>query len=193
MEIWAHRTGSIDSDPDNLMAINTLAGMGILTEDDSLLDAALSEILALPVEDRQERDPERDVTYLLTKHHLAQVSPHRKPGCASVLTFQNVGYQGNMDSALAVAQKAVVLEPSRSNSRRDLALLSLQREDPISARAVLCSSGEQTELRRTLGLQAIAEAQIRAESAKGHAAKAVFLTPWDRRNWQALAYCCSVR
>ena len=70
------------------MAINTLAGMGILTGDDSLLDAALSEILSLPVEDRQERDPGRDVTYLLMKHQLAQVSSLIKSGCANVLTFR---------------------------------------------------------------------------------------------------------
>ena len=57
------------------MAINTLAGMGILTGDDSLVDAALSEILALPLDERLSRDPGREVTYLLIQHHLAQVSP----------------------------------------------------------------------------------------------------------------------
>ena len=56
------------------MAINALGGMGILTDDDSLVDAALSEILALPVEERHQRDPRRDVDYLLIQHHLAQVS-----------------------------------------------------------------------------------------------------------------------
>jgi superkiller protein 3 len=55
------------------MAINVLAGMGILTEDDSLVDAALSEILSLSVERRHELDPQRDVDYLLIQHHLGQV------------------------------------------------------------------------------------------------------------------------
>ena len=70
---------SITADPENLMAINTLAGMGILTEDDSLVDAALSEIQSLSIERRQELDPRRDVTYLLVQHHLGQVgsSIHR--------------------------------------------------------------------------------------------------------------------
>ncbi|KAG1721849.1 hypothetical protein EDB19DRAFT_1959977 [Suillus lakei] len=58
---------NITSDPENLMAINTLAGMGILTEDDGLVDAALSEILSLPVEQRHELDPRRDVMYLLVQ------------------------------------------------------------------------------------------------------------------------------
>lgn len=55
------------------MAINTLAGMGILTEDEGLVDAALSEIQSLSIERRQELDPRRDVTYLLVQHHLSQV------------------------------------------------------------------------------------------------------------------------
>ena len=63
---------SITADPENLMAINTLAGMGILTEDESLVDAALSEIQSLSIERRQELDPRRDVTYLLVQHHLGQ-------------------------------------------------------------------------------------------------------------------------
>lgn len=48
--------------------------MGILTDDDGLVDAALSEILALPPDSRQERDPEGNVAYLLIQHHLGQVS-----------------------------------------------------------------------------------------------------------------------
>ena len=66
---------SITADPENLTAINVLAGMGILTDDDSLIDAALSEILALPLERRHELDPLRDVDYFLIQHHLGQVSP----------------------------------------------------------------------------------------------------------------------
>ena len=65
---------SIATDPENLNAINTLAGMGILTGDDNIVDAALSEILALPIEHRHSVDPQRNVDYLLIQHHLAQVS-----------------------------------------------------------------------------------------------------------------------
>ena len=72
--------GSIEYDPENLMAINTLAGMGVLTEDDGLVDAALSELLSLPLDQRRERDPEREVTYLLIQHSLGQVSERIAPG-----------------------------------------------------------------------------------------------------------------
>ena len=48
--------------------------MGILTKDDGLVDAALSEILALPIEQKLRLDPQRHVDYLLIQHHLSQVS-----------------------------------------------------------------------------------------------------------------------
>lgn len=60
-------------DPENLTAINTLAAMGILTDDESLIDAALFEILALPVDRKLELDPQRNVDHLLIQHYLGQV------------------------------------------------------------------------------------------------------------------------
>lgn len=56
--------------------------MGILTNDDGLVDAALEEILALPIEQKNKLDPQRHVDYLLIQHHLAQVSTYR---CAFIL------------------------------------------------------------------------------------------------------------
>jgi superkiller protein 3 len=43
---------SISTDPENLTVVNTLAALGIVTEDDALVDAALSEIVSLPYEQR---------------------------------------------------------------------------------------------------------------------------------------------
>jgi hypothetical protein len=56
------------------MAINALAGMGILTDDDNLIDAALSELISLPLDLRHRRDPRRDFSYILRQHHLGQVT-----------------------------------------------------------------------------------------------------------------------
>ena len=64
---------SISTDPENLMAITTLAAMGTLLADEGLLDAALSEILSMPLNRRHELDPTRDVDSLLLRHHLSQV------------------------------------------------------------------------------------------------------------------------
>ena len=74
-----HRTrftpfSSISSDPENLEAICLLAGMGILTNDDGLVDAALSEMPSLPPARRVVMDPHRDVDGLLVKYYLGQVS-----------------------------------------------------------------------------------------------------------------------
>ena len=48
--------------------------MGILTNDVGLIDAALSEMLSLPLDQRVAMDPNHDVDGLLVKHYLGQVS-----------------------------------------------------------------------------------------------------------------------
>ena len=58
----------------NLTAIKTLTAMGILSDDENLIDAALSELLDMPAEQRQELDPSNDVDYLLVHHNLGKVS-----------------------------------------------------------------------------------------------------------------------
>jgi len=47
--------------------------MGILTGDANLVDAALSEVMNLPLDRRQELDTYREVDYLLVHHHLSLV------------------------------------------------------------------------------------------------------------------------
>lgn len=162
---------SIESDPDNLLAINTLAGMGILTDDDSLVDAALSEILALPPDQRLARDPDREVTYLLVQHHLGQ---------------------GDVQQALSVSQKAVIVEPSRPEIRQTLAELVLQQGDGEGSLAVLAATHQESlaQQRDSLYLRAIARCVNAKTQEEAHqlAHKAVMLTPWDKRNWQALAF-----
>ncbi|KAI0063698.1 superkiller protein 3 SKI3 [Artomyces pyxidatus] len=164
----------ITADPENLTAINALAGMGILTDDDSLVDAAVSEILALPPDKRRARDSQRDVAYLLTQHHLAQ---------------------GDVGEARSHAQKAVFAEPARADGRRALAVLALQSGETAAARAVLAGAGsgaDVEEARKTAGLRAIAEAEGgEGDEARRLAQKAVLLEPWNARNWEVLAYATS--
>ncbi|KAI0082004.1 TPR-like protein [Panus rudis PR-1116 ss-1] len=169
---------SISSDPENLIAVNTLAGMGILTDDDSLVDAALSEILALPLQERLERDPEGHVSYLLIQHHLGQ---------------------GDVRQAISVAQAAVAAQPWKPGIRRRLASLLLRSGDAKSALAILesASTAEEHDLyqaRESLGLQAIAYAQTADGGREAHrlAQKSVMLQPAALFNWQALAYTRNV-
>ena len=163
------------------MAINTLAGMGILTEDDGLVDAALSEILSLPVDQRHQRDPEREVTYLLVQHHLGQ---------------------GDVTQALSVAQKAVFAEPERTDVRRKLASLELRSGQSAAALAVLGGSaqteGSLAEQRASLALHAVSLCseggeQVSTAEALRLAQKGVMLSPWDNRGWETLAYIQSRR
>ncbi|KAJ7675089.1 superkiller protein 3 SKI3 [Mycena rosella] len=163
----------IAADSENLAAINVLAGMGILTDDDGLVDAALADLLALPLDRRLELDPQRDVNYLLTKHHIGQ---------------------GNAERALSVAQGAVFAEPGRSDVRNQLATLSIQHANHTSALALLSASSSDSHsldtARKSLALQAVTEALTgdESKSAKRQAQKAVFLSPWEVGNWEALAY-----
>lgn len=53
--------------------------MGILTDDDGLIDAALSELKSLPLDLRHRRDPQRNYSYILKQHHLGQVSDRLIP------------------------------------------------------------------------------------------------------------------
>lgn len=61
-------------DVENLRVMQTLVTMGILTEDESLIDAAISEIINLPLDKRQRLDPRGDINYLLIQNQLGQVS-----------------------------------------------------------------------------------------------------------------------
>ncbi|KAG1771164.1 superkiller protein 3 [Suillus placidus] len=158
----------ITSDPENLMAINTLAGMGILTEDDGLVDAALSEILSLPVEQRHELDPRRDVTYLLVQHYLGL---------------------NDSDRATKIAQKALHVEPSNLQMRQEVASLLLRQGERDAASAILASVAPNqniAEEKTTLALSALAQ-PICIQSQR-RAQKAIMLEPGRLQNWQTLAY-----
>ena len=102
--------------------------------------------------------------------------------------------QGNTDQAIAVAQKSVLLEPTRLDGRRQLATLVFQDGNPGVARAVLGgtaadSGADYDEMRRSLGMRAVAAAaNAEPDVAATLARKAVVLSPWDRDNWRAYAY-----
>ncbi|KAF5386053.1 hypothetical protein D9615_002427 [Tricholomella constricta] len=158
----------ISADPENLTAINTLAGMGVLTDDEGLVDAALSELLALPLEQRHELDPGRNVDYLLTQYHLGQHDAKK---------------------AVAVAQGALFAEPSRSDARTALAMLMLQEEKYDSVLALLSGSDETSidDLPVTLKLQAIAYSFGDKATALRKIQRAVMLSPSNMQCWQTLA------
>ncbi|KAL5507335.1 SKI3 [Sanghuangporus vaninii] len=168
----------IQNDPENLAAVVALAAMGLLTSDEALIDAALSEILVLPLDERHTRDPERNVEDLLTNHYIAE---------------------GNITKALSVVQGAVHTEPSYIGSRKELASLSLCQGQPEIAQALLSRLLDSPDVYRidgaheSLRLLAIASVTsvnkyMTASDARKVAQKAVMLAPWDEKNWLAFAY-----
>ncbi|KAL5485002.1 SKI3 [Sanghuangporus weigelae] len=168
----------IQNDPENLAAVVALAAMGLLTSDEALIDAALSEILVLPLDERHARDPERDTENLLTNHYIAE---------------------GNIPKALSVVQGAVHTEPSYIGSRKELASLSICQGQPEIAQALLSRLLDSPDVYRidgaheSLRLLAIAsvtsvDKYMTASDARKIAQKAVMLAPWDEKNWLAFAY-----
>ncbi|TFK44590.1 superkiller protein 3 [Crucibulum laeve] len=172
-----HLLECITTDVENLTAINTLAGMGILTDDDNLVDAALSEMLNLPIEQRREMDPDGNVDYLLMQHHFKQ---------------------GDIDKALATAQHCVFTEPSSNDERNKLASLMLQLGRPQVTTALLSGSPHAPDVRATipsLNVSAVAVSledavtdQPSTRIALHHAQRAVMLAPYKLQHWQTLAY-----
>jgi hypothetical protein len=64
---------SIESDPKNLEATVVLGGIATLLNDDSLLEASLSEIVSLSPQERRQLDRLHKVDALRVRHHLIQV------------------------------------------------------------------------------------------------------------------------
>ncbi|KAH9485295.1 Superkiller protein 3 [Psilocybe cubensis] len=190
----------IASDPENLPAINTLAGMGILTNDDGLVDAALSEILALPLDQKHHLDPQRHVDYLLIQHHLAQ---------------------GATGETMSIAQHSVNAEPGSLDQRNRLASLIVQSREnkgstsggqvQKSALALLSAgglSGDVDAAAVALSIQAVMQASLKEKVDVGNkegrgdgsggngmqrdalrkAQRAIMMRPSEMRGWQTLAY-----
>jgi superkiller protein 3 len=99
-------------------------------------------------------------------------------------------FQGDSKKALSVAQNAIFAEPSLSSARLQLATLSLMQGDHTSAPAVLSSQHEDSleDERQSLSLRAVARSANEEDIATRLAQRAIMLTPWETRNWEALAY-----
>ncbi|KAF9529299.1 superkiller protein 3 [Crepidotus variabilis] len=185
----------ITSDPENLVAINILAGMGVLTGDDGLVDAALSEILALPVDRRLTLDPSRDVDYLLIQHNLSQ---------------------GNAKQAISIAQRAVQTEPSQIEQRNRLASLLMtdgERQGGMALLPALDTSSTSTSitgsstiplgqakevdaLTTSLNIQAAmlaanSSSRESIQEALCKAQRAIMMRPANSKNWETLAFVLS--
>ncbi|KAH7108181.1 TPR-like protein [Auriculariales sp. MPI-PUGE-AT-0066] len=160
----------ISANPEDLAAIVSLASMGLLLTDDDLVNASLSEILSLPLHQRLELDPRRDVVHIRVQRHLL-LNEHRK--------------------ALLEAQRARHVEPNGDAVKTLLARFLVQSAAPVAAASVLSLDGGALSIdAATLRLGAAAAIQsdktddIRAARV---AQRAIMLQPWDKAGWRTLA------
>ncbi|KAF9497222.1 TPR-like protein [Pleurotus eryngii] len=164
----------VAEDVENLRVMQTLVTMGILTEDESLIDAAISEIINLPLDKRQLLDPRGHINYLLIQNQLGQ---------------------NNTAGAILTAQRAVKVEPTNDTMRQNMASLEVQNKSFGTALSMLAGVRDVTDNAAysadSFTLHAAASALSRSG---GHsmAQKAVMLAPWKLQPWLALAYIRSL-
>lgn len=166
----------IATDPTNITAITTLAGMGILSNDEALIEAGLSELLDMPIEQRQQLDHTNAVDYLLIQQYMSK-DDHK--------------------TALMFAQRALHAVPSNMNARNRLATIALQQGKQKIARAILLCGpidiGQDTPaLAERLSLLATAHAlddsERGIELGLRAVQKAIVMLPSNTRSWQTLAF-----
>lgn len=170
-----------------------LAGMGILTDDGGLVDAALSEMLSLPLDQRVAMDPRHDVNSLLVKNHLGQVSNVYHVFVSAL--NQKCIFQGDIPRAFSEAQKGIFVQPASKELKIQAASLALQNDHSVLALALLASvdgkaEGTPAEHAKQLGLRAVAESLSPSERSEPLklAQKAVKLNPASFETWSTLAF-----
>ncbi|RXW12392.1 hypothetical protein EST38_g13464 [Candolleomyces aberdarensis] len=161
----------IAQDPSNLPAINVLAGLGILTKDEGLVDASVSEIVSLPPDERVALDSDGNVDYLLIQYHLSQ---------------------NNLANAIKTSQKSVHVQPSNTVKTNTLGSLLLKMRYPEGTLALLSGHEKAMETgSTTLILSAVANALIGTpeslKKALQAAQRAVMVSPGKAVSWQVLA------
>ena len=152
--------------------IATLGAIGVTTSDPELLDASVSELLALAPEQRA-ADPARQADLVLVNHFLAEDKP---------------------DSALSVLEASLQYDPTNLTARLRLAklLLGLGRADDVASLLakvegrIRGASVLESQMEVLLSLAGGTAAQEGATTAG--AARGVMLAPWREETWQGLAY-----
>ncbi|CAE6419871.1 unnamed protein product [Rhizoctonia solani] len=162
----------VEQDSSNLECVVMLVAIGTLGNEPDLVDAALSEILAMPVEKRQSLDPGRQVDRILVQHYIAE---------------------GNVDQALQVVRNAISSESAPASSTKALLEFLIQTGDDKVvevATSALKNLSDRDELSPLLRINGVAKAKMGnlGPSVQKDLEKAVVLAPWDEHNRLALAY-----
>jgi superkiller protein 3 len=137
-----------------------------------LVDAALSEILSMPLDQRQLLDPVRQVDHILAQHHLSQ---------------------GRANEALKIFQEAVRTNDVLGTARRDLSRFLIQQGNDSAVKSSGVTGHDDNDRKRlSLSLRTASVAKAKSTSidvpVQKDAERALVLEPWNMDNRLALAY-----
>ncbi|WVF69336.1 hypothetical protein IAT40_004112 [Kwoniella sp. CBS 6097] len=158
----------------SLKVISTLAAIAIVSSDADLIEAAMSELLARPIESRVKEDSTGQSDLVLHLHAIAE---------------------GRSEDAQAILEEAAQVNPKSTTARNRLAEGLIQSGKAGQAVSVLYREGK--DQNKTDGaalraeqerLNALANILDGDEFGLSHASKSVRLAPWEEENWTTLAW-----
>jgi superkiller protein 3 len=161
---------SLSQERPPIKVVSTLGVIALVSSDEDLIDAALSELRSLPLERRALDDPSCRTDLVLYTNAIAQ---------------------GDDQEALAILEAAVRIEPSSSSTRNKLAnslIATDKAEEAIGLLALQERGDDSTTVAETLRLRGIAEILGGDEEGVRRLQQAVRARPWEESGWQALTW-----
>lgn len=162
---------SLSHEHPSIQVISTLAAIAVITSDEDLLDASISELTTSPLSAR-----------------LAD-----RKGLSDLVLSSQALADGDTVKALAILESAYLTRPSSTVDRNRYVQLLIQTENFDTALEILKLNGnseklDATETSETLSLKGVAGVLAGDEGGLKDLQKAVMLSPWDERCWEGLAW-----
>ena len=161
---------SLSQEKPPIRVISTLAAIAVVSSDDDLIDAAMTELQALPTDRLATQDMSGQSDQVLYPYALVQGDHHK---------------------AQAILEDAVHVEPSNSSARNRLAKMLIASGKPEQAIGVLDAHTRVDAIEvvaETLRLKGMAEVLIGDEGGLRSLQRAIRLRPSDEVGRQGLAW-----
>ena len=163
-----HLMECLSSESPSIAVVTTLSAIALISSDDDLIEASISELCSIPGDRQSSEDPNDRVTDILVSSSLLQ---------------------SDAEEAKGILEKAVHHNPSNTSQRTKLAKLLISTGDTSVGEAILDMpfvSGSSRERSRLLHLQALSKMMRGDPTGLGAVQKAIKVCPWDREGWKAL-------
>lgn len=159
---------SLEHEEPSVKVIAALGAVGLGSKDSDLVDAAVSELETVAPPRRLFQDPH---------------------GAADLVLFANSLVEGDEAGALAAFETAAMTNPYAAAPRNRLAEAYIAAGKTSEAVSLLSNVREPhvedaAEADRVRGIAATLEGEESTASLQ----RAVMLSPWDEKNWEALAW-----